>query len=77
MSSSGPGRFGANIYLEVDCQGFVEKGRRGSLPIEDTRSQKSIPGRVLSMPDDLVRLGLGRPDFEAGLERLDRFLSAL
>ncbi len=36
-----------------------------------------VPGKPLGMSDRLLRLGLGRSDFEAGLERFDRFLTRL
>ena len=36
-----------------------------------------VPGKPLGMSDRLLRLGLGRADFEAGLARFDRFLNKL
>ncbi len=36
-----------------------------------------VPGKPLGMSDRLVRIGLGRSDLEAGLERFGRFLTRL
>ena len=36
-----------------------------------------VPGKPLGMPDRVPRFGLGRSDFQQGLQRLDRFVRRL